>query len=449
MTEIDNMDLNFAGEIIKKALKKGADSAEVFISTDKGTSVEVKDGEIEALEASHEVGFALRVLKNGRTGFSFATSASAAEKAVNDAVEAARWTAEDKNHIIPQMLKPSEVSVFDRAIETISEEDLIKSAIQLEASALSYDKRIKRVRKAEVSCSSGETIIFNSNGIASSYMSSDITAQVSAFAEDESGDAQIGSGYVSLRRLADLDLKSVGVSASERALELLGSRTISATKLPVILPPFISVEFLEVLSASFSADAVQKQRSFFADKMGKDVASPFVEIIDDGTMQWGSGSSPVDDEGVPTSEKALISGGRLNGFLHNSYTARKAGTVSTGNAVRHGAKGLPGVGVTNIYIKPDEGGKGRDGLISSMAKGALITSVMGVHMANPVSGDFSIGISGIMIEGGKRQYPFKEAVISGNILDLFKKVEEVGSDLEFYGSAGSPSLFIGAMDISA
>jgi PmbA protein len=215
-----------------------------------------------------------------------------------------------------------------------------------------------------------------------------------------------------------------------------------------VLSPYVAVDFLEILSSSLSAEAVQKQRSFLIGKTGEQITSPLINIVDDGTKPWGTGTRPVDDEGVTSMNKTLISKGVLNGYLHNSYTAKKDGTVSTGNAVRGITKGLPGVGVTNFYLKAADN-KNSNGLIESIPRGIVILSAMGVHTANPISGDFSVGISGMWVENGKPLYPVKEAVISGNVLDLFRKVEAVGNDLKFYGSTGSPSLLIGDMDISA
>ena len=148
----------------------------------------------------------------------------------------------------------------------------------------------------------------------------------------------------------------------------------------------------------------------------------------------------------------------MNNYFYNTYAAKKAGVRSTGNAVRSSHKALPGIDVTNFYLKPEESresgvsrqetGKNNK-LIKSLSKGILVLNAMGLHTANPISGDFSIGISGQWIENGETAYPIKEAVMSGNILELFKKLEALGSDMEFYGNIGSPSLLIGDMDISA
>jgi len=442
---MDSMTL--ADEIIKKALKRGCDSAEVFIKSAEGISASAKDGDIEALEASCEIGIALRVIKGHRLGFSFATSDAEEdiEKTINEALEGSRWTAEDIYTDLPAPMKPAEVMVFDEKIKALKEEDLIRDSLYLEEKARAYDSRIMKVRKAEVSAGTGITTILNSRGVRASYESSYISASVTPLAED-GGESQIGWGFASSRRISGIALADIAESASKRAVELLGSRKIKPLKSPVILDPAVAVQFLGIVSASLSAEAVQKKRSLLADKIGQSIVSPLIEIVDDGLMPWGTGTKPVDDEGFPVSRKTLVSKGVLTGYLHNTYTAKKDGTVSTGNAVRGGSKGLPGIGAMNLYIKPSEND---NSLMKSLPRGILITEVMGVHTANPVSGDFSVGISGLWIENGKALYPVKEAVISGNILELFKKVEAVGSDLTFYGGKGSPSILIGEMDISA
>jgi len=166
-------------------------------------------------------------------------------------------------------------------------------------------------------------------------------------------------------------------------------------------------------------------------------------------MEHKLGSRPFDDEGVPTSRKYLIKDGVLQGFLYNVYTAKKEGVMSTGNAVRGGFSGLPTVGPTNLYIPASPASSGPEDLCRVMDRGLYITDAMGIHTANPISGEFSIGVSGLWIDRGDVKYPVKEAVISANILDLFRRVSSVGSDLRFYGNVGSPSLLIGPTDISA
>ena len=469
-----------AADAVKNALNRGCDEAEVFIKTAKRFSVEVKNNGVEALNSAKDFGISLRVIKNHRLGFSFTTNPAELEDMIKEAVEGAKWTSEDKYIDIPNPpfikvglggIASSESLVFDEKIKNIKEDDVINNALFLEKAALDFDSRIKKVRKAEVSIAEGSTAIFNSKGINISYESSFVTAAVTTLADD-GHDMQTGWDFAVSRRLSDINFSSIAAAASKKAIDLLGSRKITSVKVPVILDSSVASDFLGIFSSSLSAEAVQKKRSFLANKIGKNIISPIVNIFDDGLMPWRIGTKPVDDEGVPTSKKMIVSKGALTGFIHNTYTAKKEGTVSTGNAVRGDFKSLPGVGVTNLYIEPkppslviarDEvhsfGAVPKDGiaspsarndrLVKSVSKGILVLEAMGVHTANPISGDFSVGISGLWIENGEIKYPVKEAVISGNVLELFKRIERVGSDLKFYGKIGSPSLLIGEMDISA
>ncbi|MBI4654728.1 MAG: TldD/PmbA family protein [Nitrospirae bacterium] len=467
-----------ANTAIEQAQNNGCDSAEVFIKTGKSLSVEVKDGKVEALEAANDIGIAVRVIKDRRQGFSFTTKPEEIKQTVEKAVESAKWTGHDEYNGIPQksVSEQCAVSVLDKEIENIREDEAIKKALLLEKGAIEFDSRIKKIRKAVAIFSTADTTILNSKGINISYKSSSVTAHVGALASD-GNDNQMGWDLGGSRKLSDIDFNAIGVNAGRRAVELLGAKKISPVKISIVLDQYTACNFLGILSASLSAEAVQKKRSLLAGKIGKSIISPLINVIDDGIMPWGVGTRPVDDEGVPTSKKSLISKGTLAGFIYNTYSARRDGVVSTGNAMRESFKSLPGIDITNFYIEPnpptslviarDEVPKQshsfgavpedeiaspsvrNDRLVKSVSKGIIVIDVMGVHTANPISGDFSIGISGLWIESGKAVYPVKEAIISGNILDLFKKVEAVGDDLRFYGNIGSPSLLIGKMDVSA
>lgn len=441
-------EMEIADRMVDAALQKGCEAAEVFVKKSRGLSVEAKQGAVEALESSHEFGASIRVVREGRQGFAFTTRYDDIDRMVDEAIEGMKWTGRDEYVGVSVGNGLVDVPVFDEAVGNRRDEEVIHDALTLEAVTLQSDPRIKKVRKAEVNSLADQTTIVNSLGVRVSYESTFYSAAVTALAQDDKGEGQIGWDFAGSRRLSDIDIRSVAARAARRATELLGSRKIGAVKVPVVLSQPVAIDFLEILSSSLSADAVQKGRSFLAGRAGQTVTSRILDIIDDGAIAWRPGSGPVDDEGVPSMRKVLIQGGVLKGYLHNTYTAKKAGVTSTGNAVRGGFKTLPGVGATNLYIHA-QSSKSTDDIVASLKKGILILNAMGVHTANPVSGDFSVGISGLWIEGGERAYPIKEAIISGNILDLFRKVEAAGNDPVFYGSTGSPGLLVGEMDISA
>ncbi|MEF9438648.1 MAG: TldD/PmbA family protein, partial [Candidatus Mariimomonas ferrooxydans] len=308
---------------------------------------------MEALGSSRDFGMALKVIKKQRLGFAFTTSPDRITDIINDALQGADWTAPDEYVDIPDFRPASEVLVIDENIKNTKEDDIIKNALLLEKAALDFDTRIKKVRTAEIAIATAKTTIVNSKGINISYESGYITASVSAMASDRQ-DSQMGWDFTISRRLSDIDFISIARSASKKAIDLLGAKKISPVKVPVILDSSVASDFLDILSASLSAEAVQKKRSFLAGKAGKKIMSPLVNIIDDGIMPWGTGTKPVDDEGVPAMKKTIVSGGMLQGFIHNTYTANKEGVMSTGNASRKSFKGLPNIEITNLYIEPKE-----------------------------------------------------------------------------------------------
>jgi PmbA protein len=309
----------------------------------------------------------------------------------------------------------------------------------MEREAFAVDPRIKRIRKASAGFSDAETLIMNSNGAEVSYKSTACSSSIEVVAEDK-GESQAGSEFDVNRFYRRLLIEEVGRKAAQRALDLLGAKHIESVRAPVLLEASVGQEFLSLLAGGFSAESVQKKRSLFIGKLDKLVASPVMSVVDDGLLEGGLGTAPSDDETVPMRRKMVIDKGRLAMFLYNTYAANKDKTVSTGNGMRGGFKGVPGVGVTNLYIEP--GTTPLDGLIASVDKGLYVTEVMGMHTANSISGDFSDGATGFWIEKGRKAYPVREITIAGNILDFMKQVEAVGSDLRFSGRVGSPSLLV-------
>ncbi|MEW6214719.1 MAG: TldD/PmbA family protein [Nitrospirota bacterium] len=444
----------FAEELLNTALKKGADEAEVYIKSSKGLSIEVKDQLIDTLETYLSFGYSLRVIKNGCLGFSYSTERDSelvsGDSVVRNAVEAARWADSDKYLELPEISGVGDVDIFDSKVDSIGEDNAIRKVLLLEESAYREDKRIKKIRKALGTFSRTDIAIMNSKGVDTQYSTTACTAQIMAVAEDEK-DSQMGWDFAGSRFLREVSFEDVGRNAARRALQLLGSRRMDAVRAHVILDSAVASEFMGVFASSLSSESVQKGKSLLSGKIGKQVISPVINIIDNGLLSGKLGSRPVDDEGVLSREKALIREGILRGYLYNTYTAKKEGVSSTGNAVRTGFSGLPSVGISNLYLEANSKSNimtlGQ--LFNAVDKVLYITEAMGVHTANPISGEFSVGVSGLWIEKGEIKFPVKEAIISGNILEFFGKIEAIGDDTRFYGNIGSPSLLIGETDISA
>lgn len=443
------IDMRTTRKILDYAMSHGIDAAEVFLRVSSSTTVEVKEGKVDAFERANGAGVGLRVLLGGRMGFAFTTDIS--EGALKALAEAAvtngRNVEPDPFQVIPSVPQASygTVDIYDPEIVALSEREKIERVKAMEQEAFAVDSRIKRIRKAQAGFSEYETIITNTLGAAISYKGTACSASIEVVAEDK-GEAQAGWDFDVSRFYRRLDIEEIGRRAARRALGLLGARGIQTVKAPVVLEQHVAAEFLSILASGLSAENVQKRRSLFMGRLGEDVLSPELTVYDDGRLDGGIGTAPADDEGVPMSRKIVIEKGRLLMFLHNSYTAKKDGAESTGNCVRGGFNGLPGVGVTNLYI--EAGGKTLDELLAAAGEGLFVTEVMGSHTANPISGDFSVGATGFWIEKGKVSYPVREVTIAGNLLELMKNVAAVGSDLRFSGRIGSPSLLVKELSIA-
>jgi PmbA protein len=440
----------FAQKLMRLALDKGADEAETFIGSSKNLSIEIKDQQIDALESSFTVGYSLRVIKDQKLGFSYSTDKEAVMSVAESAVESARWVDRDECLELPEPSEPGKVEIFDPKLISISEEEAIRKVSLLEKAAYDEDQKIKTIRRARGTFRNSEIVIMNSRGMDRQYSSTTCTAQIMAMADSE-GDSQTGWYFMGSRFLNEVSFDWVGRNAARRALQLLGSKRMNAQKAPVILDNLVAVEFMGIFASSLSSESVQKGKSLLAAKIGKKIISPKINIIDNGLIPGKLGSTPVDDEGVSSQNKILIREGILSGYLYNTYTGRKEGVPSTGNAVRSSFAGLPSVGISNLYIEAASKSNvlHAGDICKAVDKCLYVTEAMGVHTANPISGEFSVGVSGVWIEKGEEAFPVKEAVISGNILSFFENIEAVGDDLMFFGNMGSPSLLLGPTDISA
>ncbi len=443
------IDRSFAEEVLAKALKSGAEQAEVFIRSSKNLSAEVKNQSVDSLKSSLSFGYSVRLIKDGRLGFSYSTDRSDSDGVVSRAAEAAAYSDADPYLDLPEAAPAAEVEIFDRAIEEISEEDAIARVMLIEKAACEEDRRIRKVRKASGSFTVSATSIANSKSVNAHFRSTSCSAQITAIAEEDD-ESQMGWDFDGSRFLGDVAFGEVGRTAAMRAVRLLGSKKIEGRRADIVLDNSVTADFLGIFASSLSSEAVQKGKSLLAGKIGKKVISDRMNMIDSGLLPRRLGSSPVDGEGVPVTGKTAVREGILQSYLYNTYTAKKEGAQSTGNAARGGFSSLPGVGVTNLFIEAvsKDDVVPSDALFAAVDKGLYVVDAMGVHTANPISGEFSIGVTGIWIEKGELKHPVKEAVISGNILDFFGKVRALGDDLRFYGNIGGPRLLISDVDIS-
>ncbi|WP_449240724.1 TldD/PmbA family protein [Desulfoscipio gibsoniae] len=437
-----------AERAVHKAIKSGAAMAEAYISNSKELEIEVRNNAVETMKLAEDRGMGIRVFRDGKTGFVFTTDLgdAAVDEAVRQALANAGLSEPDPHRLLPRPAPgyPA-MDLYDPAIRAAAVEDKIDMARNMENEARTADKRVSIIESSTYQDGEAEVTLVNSHGL-SLYYGGAYCGMYITLVAGEGEESQTGFAMKFGLRYADLDPAALGRQAAGRAVRMLGARPGVTQQAAVVLEPYVATGFLGLLAPALSAEAVQKGRSLLAGKVGQQVAAEQINIIDDGTLPGGIASAPFDGEGVPTSRTMLVKGGRLQGFLHNTYTAAKDGVLSTGNGVRGSFKGTPEVGTTNFLIEP--GDKTAEQIISDISSGFYVTEVMGLHTANPISGDFSLGAGGLWIENGRPAYPVRGLAIAGNIMEMLGRVDAVGSDLQFFGGRGAPTIRVSRMSIS-
>ena len=444
------MDKSKVVEIISDRLRRTAGiDFEIFLSRKKVLSIGIKYGNVDHFRSSREIGLALRVLKQGRLGFSylFGPTPEGLDHLADRALELAGQTDTDENYWFrPKVrLEPTDLELFDESLETIPEKDKIAQVREMEHSALGFDPRLKKVGRAEYEEVANHVSLMNSKGLNLEREQTLCSMSIMVVAEDN-GSSEMGMEFANTRFYNDLDPVGIGSSAAKRSIGMLGGRPISTGRFPTVLENRVVVEMLSAWAPSFFGENVYKGKSFLKDKINEIIASPKIQLIDHGLYLRGMGSSPFDDEGAPQTKTTLVQEGILVSYLFDAYWSKKMDSEPTGNSFRPRIASPPTTSASNLFISP--GSSSPEQLLSKMDGGLFITEVMGAHTIDPVSGEFSLGASGVWIQGGKAAFAVKGVTISGTIYDLFSAVEEVGDDLRFLGRIGAPSLVIGEMLVS-
>jgi PmbA protein len=395
-------------------------------------------------------GVGVRLIADQRLGYAYAADPSVDE--VLDAVVRARENAAlaepDEHQALPEPEAYDAIPEIYRADSAgVSADEKVRRALELEAYSVSRDPRVTKVDVVQVGDAVSRVQLASTTGVDAAYERTDAYGVVVTLAVD-GDETQTGFSFRITRGLDELDQEAIADEAVLRAVEMLGAVKPATAKVPVILDPFAASSFLGVLAGALNAEAVLKGRSLFASMVGDQVGSEVFTLIDDGRILDGPGACPFDGEGVPSTRTELFTAGRLNGFLHDTYTARRAGDGqrSTGNAKR-GYKSAPGVGTSNFYV--EAGALSFEELVARAEGGVVIRDVSGVHSgANPISGEFSVGATGRRISSGALGEPLREMTIASTLPEMLKGISGVGSDLRFFQSVGTPSILIGEMTLA-
>jgi PmbA protein len=440
-----------ARRTVEAALAAGSDDAEAWAEETVSRHVRAYEGEVESLSDAGGRGVGLRAFEDGRVGYAYGTDLS--DAGVAELARAARGASEvadaDEYGGLPDDFGATPVEgLHSEDLSGWSTERKIDLALAAERAARAREG-VTQVETVVYSDAEGSVALANSRDFSAAYSSTQAWAYVSAFA-GEGADLMTGLGVGLARDPDGLDPEAIGAEAAERALALVGARPPETRRCPVVLDAFVAASFVGFIGGMLSAEAVQRGRSLFAGREGEEVADPAFALVDDGADNEGPASAPFDGEGSPTGSTALIEGGRLVSYLFDIRTARKAGRETTGNASRGSYRSPPSVGSTNLVIAA--GAETLDQLVARAGDGLYVTDVAGLHSGvNPVSGTFSVGATGRLIEGGELGRPVRELTIASDLVSMLRAVQAVGSEarwVPFGGSVKAAPVLIGEMSVS-
>lgn len=442
--------IQLASDVLTMAKRAGATEADVVIADGENLSVQIRLGAVDRLSKAQEKRLGLRVFVGKRSATTSTSdfSPESLSRLVTETCTLAKAVVEDPVSGLPaaeQMAKEQpDLDLYDETkLETEKQIELAKRA---EAAAMATDERITNSEGADFDSSSGRVVLGNSHGFVGEYRSSSYSLAVSPVAVDpDSGAMQRDTWYEVQRKYHKLSTpESIGIEAAHRAVRRLGARKVDTTRVPIVFDQETAGSLLGNLCSAASGYSLYKGASFLAGQLGKQLAPEYFTVYDDGRMVGGLGSRPFDGEGLPTRKNTIIEKGVLKSYLLDTYSGKKLGLQSTGNASRSVGES-PSVGPTNFYLVP--GQTSPEDIINTVKDGLYVTELIGFGI-NMVTGDYSRGAGGFWIENGELAYPVEEITIAGNLKQMFKDIEIIGNDLEFRGRITSPTIKISEMMIA-
>lgn len=430
---------DIAQQLLDHARAGGASAAEVDVSEGFGQSVTVRRGEVETIEYNRDKGIGVTVYVGQRRGYASSSdfSLDAMRATVDAALSIARFTAEDDAAGLPDR---SLLATEFRDLDLYHPWDLpVETAIDIarrcEDAAFAVSPDIRNSEGASVSAQQSQFVSANSLGFMAGYASSRQYVSCSVIAGEGDG-MQREDWYASRRAAGDLPpAEAIGEYAARRALSRLDARRVRTTRVPVLFEAPLAIGLLGHFVQAASGGALYRKSSFLLDSLGKQIFPKHINISERPHLPRAMGSGMFDDDGVATRDREVVENGVLNGYFLSTYSARKLGMQTTGNAG----------GSHNLILQ--SGTQSLDDLIRGIKRGLLVTELLG-HGVNYVTGDYSRGAAGYWIENGEIAYPVQEITIAGNLRDMFKGIQAVGSDALVRGSKQSGSVLIDRMRIA-
>ena len=442
---------SLASDIVEKARARGADEADVYVRSGIESSVTVRMQEIEKLIEAGSRYVSIRVIKDKRTAVCNTSDLTprALDDMVRTAVELASISEPDEYAGLPDREELAfdmggALQLYDERIESLTVDEMKDIVLRAEQAAFDFDKRINNSEGAEFGAERGMLVLANSLGFCGSYPYTAASFSVQVMADDADGKKRNDYWFSAERmfhRLASAE--DVGRRAAARAVRKIGARKVATRQVPVVLDPTIAAGLAGIIAGASSGEALFKRSTFLADSEDQAVASPLLSITSDPTLPGRLGSRPFDGEGVRSRRNPLVERGEFRGFLFDSYYARRTGRKTTGSASRTGDAITIGGG--NLVMEP--GDADAKDIVASVHDGLYLTDLMGFGV-NQTTGDFSRGAAGMWIENGELTYPVTEINVSGNLKDMLRDIEAVGSDLQWLAGSAAPTVKLSKLTVS-
>jgi PmbA protein len=442
---------DLGAQLVERARSRGADVAEAVARSGWELSVKVRLGETEMVEEAGTRSVALRVLRGGRAAITSTSdlSADGLARCVDDALmlvelsEADPFAGPAPTELLCSAPHP-ELDLFDPALASVDAGQAIAWAREAEAAALGSDARLTLSEGATFSRTAGASAMVLSSGFSAAQRGSYASLVVTPVAEDEGGKRRRGYYWTAERHLAELeDREAVGREAARRTLAKLGARKLDTGEMPVIFDPDVARSLIGTLAGCVTGGAVWRKASYLVGRVDTEVASPLVTLVDDPLRPRAPGSRAWDGEGLRSRRNVVVERGILKTYLLDCYSARKLSLASTASAARSG--GSVGASTSNFILEP--GNETREALIGRTARGLYVTEMMGFGF-NALTGDYSRGAAGFLIENGELGHPVGEITVSGNLDTMLKQIDGVANDLDLRTATAAPTLRVARMTVA-
>ena len=439
-----------AEHAIKTLRDLGVDHAEVSVGVGKELEVSVRQDEPELVKEAQSSGLSVRVMRSERVATSSTTDLGreAVEAFLKRAVEMAEISEPDPLATPPDpselASEQPELDLFDPQTDGTKADDALRMAQEGERAAFGHDKRITTSEGATFSRSSGHTVLATTGGFVGRRAGTYQSLVVQAVADDSGGKKRNGVYWTGGRFMEALEAPAeVGAEAARRAIATLGAAKMDTGVYPVVFDKDAARALVGLVASCILGDAVYRQRSYLAGRIGETIGSDKVTIVDNPLLPRAPGSRPFDGEGRPVRQNVVVDRGKLASFLLDTYSARKLDLQPTGSA--GGGGGIPHSTTSNLYLKA--GDEAPEALLKGIDKGLFVTRMMGFGF-NPVTGDFSRGAEGFLIENGELGRPIGEITVSRNLDEILKGIDAVANDLEHKTSISAPTLRVDQMTIA-